>query len=94
MSLEKIHLESFFPFSPGKAPLHLFLSGKMSGSRLYWNCLSICRPECFPLFGSVCDLEIDFSVGTDLIGFCFLGLIFLFFVVVVSDLHGRSQIFS
>lgn len=50
----------------------------MSGSGLYWNCLSICRPECFPLFGSVCDLDIDFSVETDLIGFCLLGLILFF----------------
>lgn len=74
----KNHLESFFPFFLGKALLHLFLCGKMSGSGLYRNCLSICRPECFPLFGSVCDLDVDFSVGTDLIGFCFLGLIFLY----------------
>ena len=64
----------------------------MSGSGLYRNCLSICRPECFPLFGSVCDLDIDFSVGTDLIGFCFLGLIFLFFVL--SDLRRKFQNFG
>lgn len=50
MSLKKIYLESYFPISLGKAPLHLFLSGKMSGSGLYWNCLSICRPECFSPF--------------------------------------------
>lgn len=40
----------------------------------------------------LCDLDIDFSVGTDLIGFCFLGLIFLFFVL--SDLHRKFQIFG
>lgn len=50
----------------------------MSGSGLHWNCLSICRPERSPLFGCVCDLDIDFSVGTDLIGFCFLGLMSFF----------------
>lgn len=82
--LKNFHLESFFPFSSGKAPLHLFLSGKMSGTGLYWKCLSICRPECFPLFGSVCDLDIDLSVGTDLIGFCFLGLIFLFSICLTG----------
>ena len=78
MSLKKFQLESYLPISPRKAPLHLFLSGKMSGSGLYWNCLSICRPECFPLFGSVCDLDMDLSVGTDLFGFAFRVNFFFF----------------
>lgn len=65
-TLSRCHLEitfrELFSLSPGKAVLHLFLSGKMSGSGLHWNCLSNCRPECFPLFASVCDLNIDFKV--------------------------------
>lgn len=36
--------------------------------------------ECFPLRGSVRDLGMDFSVGADLFGFCFLGYIFFRFV--------------
>lgn len=34
--------------------------------------------ECVPLLGSVCDLGMDFSVGADLFGVCFLGYIFFF----------------
>lgn len=76
-TLSRCHLKNFswraiylFP----QEKLHcIYLSGKMSGLGLYWNCFSICRPECFLLFGSVCDLDMDLSVGTDLFGFCFLG---------------------
>lgn len=49
--LSRCHLKNYvsraFFSLPRKSCLHLFLSGKMSGCELCWNCLCSCRPECF-----------------------------------------------
>lgn len=90
VSLCRIRVEGCAPASPGEASLRLSPSGKMSGSGLCWNCWSMSGLECFPLRGSVCDLGMDFSVGADLFGFCFLGYIFF----VLSDMPRKFQIFS
>lgn len=61
----------FFPlFFLAKAPLRLFLSGKMSGSGLLGNCFSICSPEGFPRW-VLCEIWILASGLEDSIGFAF-----------------------